>query len=365
MALFPFPRFKGNPVHWCTGARVHGRLPFSVRLPLSPIRKTAFVLLIAAFQISCSEPRVSVSPRLPDAASAKAGSRVETDQAPPSRIVSLAPSITEMLFELGLGDRVAGVTRYCDYPPEAAGKPVVGGYFDVNYEALLSLSPDLVILLEEHTDAVSRLSELGVPALTVNHSRVGGILDSITLIAASSGVPERGEELRRSLEARIETVTEGAKSSAEPPPAGTTSPPCQDPPRVLVVVGRLMDDGPGGEMFVSGRDGYYDDLIRLAGGVNAYTEETLKFPAISDEGLVRLDPDIIIEMIPGTMGGPGRNVLMEHWRRKGAVSAVRGERVHIIGADYAVVPGPRFVLLLEEMAGIIGSCSGRPGAGVR
>jgi len=87
------------------------------------------LLLILVFQISCSDRRVPESPR----------PRVETEQAQPARIVSLAPSITEVLFKLGLGDRVVGVTRYCDYPPEAAQKQVVGGYFDVNYEMLLSL----------------------------------------------------------------------------------------------------------------------------------------------------------------------------------------------------------------------------------
>ena len=122
---------------------------------------------------------------------------------------------------------------------------------------------------------------------------------------------------------------------------------------VLVAVGRLMDKGSGGEIFISGRDGFYDDLVSLAGGVNAYREETLKFPAISHEGLVRLDPDIILEMVPDLAGETDKETLMGLWRAKRGVRAVREGRVHILGEDYVVVPGPRFVDLLEDMAGII------------
>ena len=110
----------------------------------------------------------------------------------PLRIISLAPSITEVLFTLNLDDRVVGVTRYCDYPPEALAKDKVGGYFDVNYEAVLALEPDVVIHLTEHEDAQRRLQDLGIETLAVNHSRVKGILQSITTIGDRCGAKEKG-----------------------------------------------------------------------------------------------------------------------------------------------------------------------------
>ena len=124
---------------------------------------------------------------------------------------------------------------------------------------------------------------------------------------------------------------------------------------MLVAVGRLMDRRSGGEIFISGRDGFYDDLIVLAGGVNVYRKETLKFPAISDEGLIRLDPDVILEMVPDLAGETDRESLIDLWRSKPGIRAVREGRVHILGEDYVVVPGPRFVKLLEDMAEIINS----------
>ncbi|MCJ7500857.1 helical backbone metal receptor [bacterium] len=326
--------------------------------PLSTIWKTIVLLLICVFQISCSDPPLSPSPPLP------------LDDAP-RRIVSLAPSITEVLFKLDLGDRVVGVTRYCDYPPEAEDKPKVGGYFDVNYEMLLSLQPDLVILLAEHQDAIVRLEELGIRTLSVNHSRVEGILEAITTIAGRCGVKEKGEILRLDLETRISEIQKrflaqspsrsvvqsnspSALSLSKGVPASEVS-----FPRVLVAVGRLMDKGSGGEIFISGRDGFYDDLITLAGGVNAYREETLKFPALSGEGLVRLDPDVILEMVPDLAGEADREFLMDLWRGKKSVRAVQEGRVHILGEDYVVIPGPRFVDLLEDIAEIINVEEGR------
>ncbi len=308
----------------------------NLRSHISDLRiLTVLLTLVIAVFGGCSDRRVSESPEVPP---------MLPRAHAPMRIVSLAPSITEVLFELDLGDRVVGVTRYCDYPPEAEEKPEVGGYFDVNYEMLLSLETDLVILLVEHQDALVRLEELAIQTLAVDHSRVAGILASITAIADRSGVKERGVELRLALENRIARIQKDFSP---------TLPRSHAPPRVLVAVGRLMDKGSGGEMFISGRDGFYDDLISLAGGVNAYREETLKFPAISDEGLVRLDPDVILEMVPDLAGDADRRSLMDLWRSKAGIRAVREGNVHILGEDYVVVPGPRFVDLLEDMAEIM------------
>jgi iron complex transport system substrate-binding protein len=265
----------------------------------------------------------------------------------PTRIISLAPSITEVLFELGQGGRVVGVTRYCDFPPGALEKSRVGGYFDVNFEAVLALKPDLVVHLVEHEDARKRLGDLGIETLAVDHSRVEGILRSITVIAQRCGVPERGEQLDRHLNDRILQIRKRYLTLAPVRPLAATK------PRVLVAVGRLMDKSSGGEVFISGSDGFYDDLIALAGGDNAYREATLKFPAISREGLVRLDPDVILEMVPDLTGEADRRNLMDIWKEKFGTRAVLEGQVHVLGEDYVVVPGPRFVDLLEDMARII------------
>ncbi|MEE8325601.1 MAG: ABC transporter substrate-binding protein, partial [candidate division NC10 bacterium] len=160
------------------------------------------------------------------------------------------------------------------------------------------------------------------------------------------------------LENRMQEIQNSLSSVSPPPPPALSSSKGVSasegsPPRVLVAVGRSHEPGASGEIYVSGRDGFYDDLIRLAGGQNAYGDETLKFPALSAEGIVQLDPDVIIEMIPDL--GPEMDMegLLARWHDIPGLQATRSGRVHILGGDHVVVPGPRFVTLLEEMAALI------------
>lgn len=272
----------------------------------------------------------------------------------PGRIISLAPSITEVLFALGLGDRVVGVTRYCDFPPEALTVPRVGGYLDVNYEAALGREPDLVVLLREHEEARERFERFGIEVMAVDHSKVDGILGSIESIAQRCGIREEGIFLRRKLVERIDRIRGAIALSTPRPLAPSSSPSTRDPrPTVMVAVGRSLESGAAGEVFVSGRDGFYDDLIRLAGGVNAYADDTLKLPALSAEGISRLDPDVIIEMVPDVHDPSAGDRMAERWKSIPALEAAVEGRVHVLGGDYVVVPGPRFVLLLEDMARLI------------
>jgi len=252
------------------------------------------------------------------------------------RIISLAPSITEVLFALGLGDSVVGVTRYCDYPPEAAGKLKVGGYFDVNYEAVVAAEPDLVVLLEEHEQPRSYLARLKIETLTVDHSNVAGILRSFQQIADRTGTAGTARDMVSNLRMRMERI--------EQMTAGF------EKPRVMVAVGRNMESGISGEVYVSGQDGYYDGLITMAGGVNAYDRSTLKFPALSAEGVARLNPDVILEMAPDIDDETTARKILEQWGSIPGVNAVRDDRIHLFTEDYSVVPGPRFIHLLEWMA---------------
>lgn len=249
-----------------------------------------------------------------------------------ARLVSLAPSTTEVLFALGLGDRVVGVTRYCQFPPEARTKPQMGGYYDPNYEAVVKARPDLVVTLPEHEEVRKELKKLGLNALTVDHGSVGRILDSIMTIGAACGASERARRLRSELEERIRRV--GVRTSGRPRP------------RVLVSVGRMAGDDAMTRITACGRGGFYDDLIGLAGGVNAFERE-MTFPALSPEGLLAANPDVIIDMWPDLKEkGFDPETVRRQWKKLPGVTA----RVHIVGESYAVVPGPRVVLLLEEMA---------------
>jgi iron complex transport system substrate-binding protein len=275
----------------------------------------------------------------------KRSASVRTSEAsgPPvaRRIVSLAPSTTELLFALGLGDRVVGVTRYCEYPPEAKSRPRIGGYYDPNYEVLVQARPDLILTLPEHEGIRAELRKLGLPFRTVNHETVRGILESVTDVGAACGVPEKAAAFRSDLEARMRRVRERTAGRARP--------------RVLISVGRMSGDSSLTRITACGRGGFYDDLIVMAGGVNAFEGE-IAFPALSAEGLIAARPDVIVDLFPDLKErGLDPETVRREWTALPGVKA----RVHVVGDSYAVVPGPRVVLLLEELAAAIHPEAGR------
>jgi iron complex transport system substrate-binding protein len=254
------------------------------------------------------------------------------------RIVSLAPSITEILFALGLGDRVVGVTRYCTYPPAALTKAKVGGYYDPNYEAILRLRPDLVIVLAEHDAAKRYLRNFHSNVMQVNHRSIGDIVGSIKAIGDSCGAARAADSILASIKASMERIRAGTAHLRSP--------------RVMVSVGRSM--GTTGDLCIAGVGTYYDEMIRLAGGQNAFTEKGISFPTLSPEGVLRVNPEVIIDLVPESNGvAPGDSAVRAAWAKFGRVDAVRKGRVFIFRQDFAEIPGPRFILLLEEMAKVI------------
>jgi iron complex transport system substrate-binding protein len=295
-------------------------------------RKTVLWLVIAAsFAASLAGRRYLPSGPVSLEASGASGS------APVERIVSMAPSITEVLFALGLGEKVKGVTRYCDYPPEALSRPRVGGYLDPNYEAVLALQPDLVIILAEQAERISFFEELNLRCLVVDQSGVEGIQRSVLQIGRACGAGPLAEELAGKLRARIERVR--ARTAGLPRPG------------VMVTVGRNLTHDSLKDLYISGRDGYYDELIGMAGGVNVYRERTVAFPTVSAEGIRELDPAVIIDMIPDLdKSGADTAACRRAWDFASGVAAVDSGRVYVFGEDYVVRPGPRFILLLEDMA---------------
>lgn len=264
------------------------------------------------------------------------GESLGSSQPVPGRIVSLAPSITEILFLLGLADRVAGVTRYCVYPPEARKKPKVGGYYDPSYEAIVALKPDLVIVLPEHEEHRRNLERLGLATLAVDHRDIPGILASIATIGKACGRERAATATVDDLRKRTNAVREKTRGL--------------DRKRVLVSVGRNMGSGRIEDVYITGRTGFYNNLIDLAGGVNAFDGD-IAYPMVSEEGILRINPEVIIDMVPDLEEkGLTRDSVLKEWKALKGLDAVRNGRVHVFGQDYTVVPGPRFIRVLEDMA---------------
>ena len=259
------------------------------------------------------------------------------------RIVSMAPSITETLFALGLGRRVVGVTRYCNYPPEAKTRTKVGGYHNPNFEAIVSLRADLVLILEGHRQSQPAFDRLGLRTLAVRHTNVAGILDSITQIGRACGAGAKARQIVTDIRARIARIRQ--KTSALPRL------------RVMFAIERTVGSGKLADVYVAGTGGFFDEILALAGGENACPESSVRFPVVSAEGIMSIDPDVIIDMTSGLSAGQvDKQTLLADWQQVAQVEAVRNGRVYALDQDYAFVPGPRFILLVEELARLLHPC---------
>lgn len=258
----------------------------------------------------------------------------------PPRIVSLAPSITEILFALGLGERVVGVTRYCDYPVEAKSLPKIGGYVDPNYEAVVALRPDLVIHLNSHQDAQTAFRKLRIPTLAIPHHGVADTHRAIAWIGAAGGARDRADALLDSLQRRTQAVQQAIADKPRP--------------SVLISIGRDTATEYLAGIHVAGRDGFYAEILALAGGVNAYRAKNIAYPQVTAEGVLRMNPEVIVDLI-SPVRSKTKTVarIQRQWERLHTLAAVRANRIHIIVGDHALRPGPRYIVFLEELARLL------------
>lgn len=243
------------------------------------------------------------------------------------RIVSLAPNLTEILFALDLGDRVVGVTDFCNYPEEAAAKPRIGGFVNPNLEAILELDPDLAVATPNigNRDAVLRLESLGVEFLILETPDLEGLYAATRRIAARAGVAERGETLVARMTGDVDRIR--ARVAGERPT-----------PALMV----FAHD----PLVVAGEGTFFDDMMTIAGGRNLAGGARGRFPHFSLEEVVRAGPEVIIE----TVMGPGGEPDVAFWERFGSVPAVRDRRICTPTPDLVLRPGPRATAGLAELA---------------
>lgn len=252
----------------------------------------------------------------------------------PRRIISLAPSIGETLYALGLGDQVVGVTRFCAYPPEVKEKPKVAGFSDVNYEAVLRLRPDLVVLPGDKSAVRKDLENLGLSVMTFDTRTLDGFMQDVLRLGESTGRQEEAGALLADLR---HSIIE-ARARAEGKRA----------PRVLFAVMHSYEDlGKLTEIHVIGKDGFYNELIAAAGGENAYTGD-LDFPRLSGEAIIFLNPDVIIDVIPTKE--TDLDAVRRDWQSLGTVLAVKNGRLHLFTDEGDTVPGPRSHKTVERLS---------------
>ena len=254
-----------------------------------------------------------------------AGRQVTIERSP-TRIVSIAPSNTEMLFALGLDERIVGVDSYSTYPPEAGQKPQVGSYLEPDLERVVAAEPDLILATEAHVGTVlPELDALGLPTVVIEPTDLDEVFSGMLLVGTITDMSPRAQQVVCELQARVDAVTDAVAGAPRPRVFFELSP----------------------DLYTAGPGSYVDDLISRAGGDNVAAGAAELWPQLSAEAVVSADPEVIL-LADHEAGITAEQVAARPgWQQ---MSAVQQGRIVSLNADLVARPGPRVVDGLEAIA---------------
>lgn len=264
------------------------------------------------------------------------GARAE----PPARAVSTAPALTEMVFAIGAGDRLAAVSDYCKWPPEAAEKPRIGGLYDTNVERIVALRPDKALLTPYHRELEPRLRNLSIPSETLPAETVPEILAAIERLGELFGAEERAAALTADIRKWLVRLEEDL-------------PPAEERPRVLLFLG--TEESTLSNAIGVGPGTFLDEMLRAAGGRNLLENSRAPYPQLSTEVLIRTPPDVIV-----FLGGEpwedeaertrAERLARQRWNARLGFVTEDFPRFVFLRGDHAQIPGPSFIVYTEWLA---------------
>ena len=253
----------------------------------------------------------------------------------PKRIVSLVPAVTEMIYAMGDGGRVAAVSNYDHFPADVARLPRVGGLLDPSVERILAIKPDLVIVYATQKDLIERLDRAGIPYFNYQHKALPDILTTIRAIGARIGSTARADAVASGMERALEEIRGRTAALAHP--------------ATLLVFER--DPASLRNVFASGGYGFLHDMLEIAGGRNVFANVRQQAVQASTEMLIASRPDVIIELLYGdSLKNADIAKELRAWDALPSVPAVRSHRISALTGDEFVVPGPRVVDATRKLA---------------
>lgn len=259
--------------------------------------------------------------------------KTETKSA--SRIISTSPSITETLFALGLKDRVVAVTDFCKYPQEACQLPSIGGMVNPSMETVVALTPDLIIHASSNQRLANNAKSLGIQSLAVDMGNLAEIFASIKNLGAALNCQDSAEKLLLRLHEGIAFYEERVKNLPRK--------------EVLLLLGDSSD--PSRDLYAAGPDTFLNELLILSGGNNIIKSSPARYPKLSKEYIIEKSPEIIIEAGPKSdLPQKEIDLRIKDWGRFPTIKAVQSGKIHFIGADYILIPGPRLLKIIERFS---------------
>lgn len=250
-----------------------------------------------------------------------------------SRVISLIPATTEMLFAMGAGSKLVAAGSYDHYPPEVERLPRVGALLDPNIERILTLKPDLVVLYGTQTELKNRLDRANIPYYTYVHKGLPDISETIRSLGARVGVASQADALAKSIETSLDRIRTDVGRLPRP--------------KTLLVFGR--ERGSLRNIDASGGVGFLHDMLEAAGGADVLSDVGRQSVMMTTEMVLARAPDVILELRygPATAGDAED---LRQWNTLAAVPAVRNKRIYQLRGEQFVVPGPRVASAVEQMA---------------
>jgi iron complex transport system substrate-binding protein len=262
-------------------------------------------------------------------------SRTVHAQTRPQRIVSIVPSVTEMLFAIGAGPRVVGVGNFDRYPPEALTRTKVGGLIDPDIERIISLKPDLVVVYGTQADLRTQMERSGIAVFLYEHAGLADITSTIRQLGARVGNVEESTDLANRIESEVADIKRRVAGRARP--------------RTLLVFGRDAETLRG--IYASGGVGFLHDVLEVAGGTNVFADVKRQSIQTTSELAVARAPEVIVEIGIDTASSKARNLAA--WSALPSIPAVKTKRIYELRGDEMMNPGPRIAIAIRRVAQVL------------
>ena len=253
-----------------------------------------------------------------------------TSSAAPERVVCASPAVAEIVYALGCGDRVVGVSEFTDFPPEAVAKPSIGGALSPNRERILALAPDGILAQGQAVALETFARAQGIGFRTAPLDTLADLRAAIAAFAEVLGVPERGRELLERMDADFAAL------------------PARGPVSVFIALGHAPGDFAG--LMTAGPGTFLSEQVALAGGSNVFADVATLWPKVSQEALVRRQPALVLDFQSAPTDTARRAALVADWEKRG----FRADQVRILDEDFLLKPGPRAAQAAARIAAAIG-----------
>lgn len=266
----------------------------------------------------------------------------------PRRVVSMGPNFTEIVYDIGAQNQLVGVTDFCKFPPAARKKTKVGGFFNPDFETIVSLKPDLVLLVPFYGEAIQSFKKLGIPVLVHQDSTIQDVLDTYDALGKALGHVERARAAKKKLIVRLDAVRQKALGRKKI--------------SILFVVGHNV--GQIARIYAAGENSFVGEIIALSGGENILKGTRVAFPLVSEERLIKRDPEVIVDCMPGDEAT--RDTIQRArraWAKFPSLRAVREKHLYFLNQDAFTIPGPTMVGLAEYLGKIFEEASKNPHGG--